>query len=225
MNGEAQAPDSFRLRDCALVAIATGRRAQNLRELRDILSDVHPGCIYYHFWGGLLRPRFQDREFNNDFASWARHGLHDAILAERLSVVDPTELVEMEDLRQELIDIIEERLDEHEHVPWAKADQQFEFIRSQIIIFNTELHLGRPEELATVVPNMSASSIFYHYIDARRRTEGGYDDFRAWLGGFSPKYDTLCAQLASIDPYFESLTELRRQLSDLFQNYFGGQSS
>ena len=48
----------FEINDCALVGIATGRRAQSLREMRDILLDIHPGSIYYHFWGGLLRPYF-----------------------------------------------------------------------------------------------------------------------------------------------------------------------
>ena len=60
----------FAIKDCALAHIATGRRAQTLRELRDILRDVHPGCIYHHFWGTLLRPQFSDREYNNDFAAW-----------------------------------------------------------------------------------------------------------------------------------------------------------
>jgi hypothetical protein len=66
----------FAIKDCDLIAIATGMRAQNLRELRDRLTVVHPGCIYYHFWGGLLRPKFTDPEYNNDFAAWVFYGLH-----------------------------------------------------------------------------------------------------------------------------------------------------
>ena len=62
-------PDSepFVIKDCALVQIAAGVRAQNVRELRDRLLTVHPGCIDYHFWGGLLRPSFDDPEYANDF--------------------------------------------------------------------------------------------------------------------------------------------------------------
>ena len=216
---------SFRVRDCALVAIATGDQAQNLRELRDHILNAHPGCIYYHFWGGLLRPRFVDREYNNDFAAWARHGLHDGPLAERLSVVDPTEYQNLEEIRQELIDIVEERLDEMEHVPWAKNDQRFQFLRSQIIVFNTDLHLSEPEQLATVVADMSPSSTFYHFIDARRRTDDSVDDFRAWLAGFAPDYDDLCDILADVDPFFQSLNDLRLQITLLFKDYFGGNGS
>ena len=50
--------EPFIVKDCALIAIATGIRAQNLRELRDRLRDIDLNCVYYHFWGGLLRPRF-----------------------------------------------------------------------------------------------------------------------------------------------------------------------
>ena len=83
---EQQNVSVFLIKDCALAAIATGLHAQNLRELRDHLTDIHLGCIYYHFWGGLLRPHFDDPEYNNDFASWARHALHDVPLAERLGI-------------------------------------------------------------------------------------------------------------------------------------------
>jgi len=65
----------FAVKDCALAAISTGQRAQNLKELRERLIGIHPGAVYYHFWGGALRPRFDDPEYNNDFASWARHAL------------------------------------------------------------------------------------------------------------------------------------------------------
>ena len=61
----------FSVRDCALVAIATGLRAQSLREFRDALLQAPQESVYYHFWGRLLRPRFDDTEFHNDFATWA----------------------------------------------------------------------------------------------------------------------------------------------------------
>jgi hypothetical protein len=211
---------SFAIKDCALAAIATGKRAQNLRELRDILQAIHPDSIYYHFWGGLLRPRFDDPEFNNDFAGWARHGLHDTRLAERLSVIDPTDFTELEELRQELLEVIEERLDETEWIPWSRVDQQFHFIRSQIVVFDTYKRIDTPQELALAVPNMSVGSIFYHFIDARRRTEDSVDDFEAWLAGFGTKYADLYNKIAAIDPYFISLSELRIQLVSLFNSYF-----
>lgn len=212
---------SFVIRDCALAAIATGQRAQNLRELRDHLVTVHPDSIYYHFWGGLLRPSFDDPEYNNDFAAWARHGLHDGALAERLGIIDPTDYADLEEIRAEVIEVIEERLDQSEHVPWAKADDQFAFIRSQIVVFNTHRVLKHPRELSESVRHMTLGSIFFHVIDARRRTWNRVDDFRNWLADLGPDYEALGAELAGIDPYFAGLAELRDQLADVFRRHLG----
>lgn len=54
--------DPFAAKDCALIAVATGEYVQTLRELKEKLAAIPTGCIYHHFWGGLLRPRFDDPE-------------------------------------------------------------------------------------------------------------------------------------------------------------------
>jgi len=213
--------EPFEIKDCALAAAATGHKAQNLKELRDSIETVMPGSIAYHFWAGKLRPRFDDPEFNNDFAAWSRHALHDKVLAERLGMIDPTSFDRFEEMKQELLDIIEERLDESEHIPWTSSDQQFHFITSQIVVFSSHRTIIDPKELVSLVPEMTSSSIFYHFIDARTRTFGHLDDFRAWLYGFEEKYRDLCDILASVDPFFSTLPELRQQLSLIFTDYFG----
>jgi hypothetical protein len=212
--------EPFEIKDCALAAIATGQKAQNLKELRDNIETVVPGSIAYHFWAGKLRPRFDDPEFNNDFAAWSRHALHDKVLAERLGMIDPTSFDRFEEMKQELLDIIEERLDESEHIPWASTDQQFHFITSQIVVFSTRRTIVEPAELRSIASEMTSSSIFYHFIDARRRTFGHMDDFRAWLYGFEERYRDLCDILSNVDPFFSTLPELRQQLCEIFLDYF-----
>lgn len=211
---------SFLIKDCALIAIATGKRAQNLRELKEHLQVVSPDSVYYHFWGGLLRPKFDDPEYHNDLAVWVRHGLHDKILAERLSLIVPTDFETIEDLRQELIEVIEERLDELDYPPWATHENQFEFIRAQIVIFDTHHEVQGPGDFVDMLPHMSVGSIFYHFIDARRRNESGIDDFRNWLRGLEDGYPVLCQHINEIDPYFSTLAQLRRRLTTVFKNYF-----
>ncbi len=215
----------FVLKDCALVAIATGRKAQNLRELRDNLQDIHQGSIYYHFWGGLLRPRFDDPQFNNDFAIWSHYKLHDDVLAERLGVVDPTDFPDLESLRQEIIEVIEERLEEIEQPAWVPVDRQFHFLRSQVVVFDTGIQIHSPEHLTEVIREMPLGSVFYHFIDARRRSPQGMDDFRAWLTDLPDACDELCTSLAGVDPYFTTLSELRKQLSNAFETFFRGTAS
>ena len=172
--------EPFHIKDCALAAIATGQRAQNLKELRYNIQQVESGSIEHHFWGGLLKPGFDDPEFNNDFASWVRHALHDKVLAERLGVLNPVDFPDVEELRKELIEVIEERLDSLEHIPWCEPDEQFYFITAQLVVFDTHKIITRPEELATavqynlnvpiIVPNNNA----YGMIKTQQRDQ--YDE-------------------------------------------------
>jgi hypothetical protein len=207
----------FAITDCAMLSIATGVSAENLRELRDRLGEVPESSIYYHFWGMRLRPRFEEPVYNNDFAHWAQEGLHDRRLAERLGVIDPPSFNDLSELRMELIDVIEERLEESELVPWAKPDEGFRFIRSILVVFDTGVRITRPEDLRDLLPSLSRSSLYYHFLDARRRSPEGEDDFRAWLASFGDRYDRLRGEIAMIDPYFSSLSELGRLLTGCFE--------
>jgi hypothetical protein len=221
-NPENAGADSqhFTLKDCALIAIATGKRAGTLKEFRDHITGLSVDSLYYHFWGGLLQPRFEEREYNNDFASWVRHSVHDGKLAEQLAVLDPTSFGDLLELRDHLLEYIEERLEESEYLQWSRASQPFEFIRSQIVVFDTHKRACHPSELAEFVPRMSPSSIFYHFIDARRRTDDKADDFRAWLRGFGDEFQPLIKELGGVDPYFGTLTQVREQVTTVFDKYF-----
>jgi hypothetical protein len=218
--GDMQKKYPFAVKDCALITIATGIKVQNLKEFAVALKDVPLGSIYHHFWGRLLRALFDEPEYNNDFASWASRGLHDKPLAEQLSMVIPTDYEDLEGLRQELMEVVERRLDESEYVPWSKADQQFHFLKSQIVIFDTGLRYDNPAELVPQISKLSTGSIYYHFIDARNRTEERHDDFSSWLNGFGNEFDELSKDLCSVDPYFSSLKEIRLIVSNIFQKFF-----
>ncbi len=212
--------EAFEVKDCALIAISTGEYAQTLRELREKVLSAPSNSIYYHFWGGLLRPRFDDPEFQNDFAIWASHSLHDKTLAERLALIDPSDYLDLEDLRREVVETIEIRLDESERLSLVTADHRFYFVRSQIIVIDTNRSVKTPKELARIVPGLSAGSIFYHYIDARRRPPYNKDDFSVWIASFGTDFQELVERIAEVDPYFTNLIELREELSAVMAAFF-----
>lgn len=206
--------------DCALIAIATGIKAQNLRELRDHVQTIHPGCLYHHFWGNLLNPRFDDPEFQNDFAVWTSRHMHELKISEKLSMVDPSIYKNIEDLRKEVLEIIEERLYQSEYIPWAKPGEEFHFIRSQVVVFDTGKSYNDPRDLINIIPTMSIGSIFYHFIDSRRRTAEGKNDLSVWLNSFGDKYKGLISELDNVDPYFTTLNDLRQEINHVFTDYF-----
>jgi hypothetical protein len=221
MNDQTQADTPrFVFKDCTLIAIATYKRAATLKEFRNHIETLSPDSLYYHFWGNLLLPHFEEPEYINDFASWVRHSLHDMKLAEQLAVLDPTLFSNAEELRYRLLEYIDDRLEESEYLQWLQASTRFEFIRSQIVVFDSRISVANPREMMELIPQMSTNSIFFHFIDARRRTENKIDDFRQWLSYFGETYQPLIECLSEIDPYFITLTQLRQQLEAAFQDYF-----
>lgn len=213
-------PSSFFVKDCALAAIATGIRAQSLIELRDKLSIVPISCIYYHFWGGRLRTSFEYREYHNDFSFWVHHVLHDEVLAERLEILDPTEYNTMEELRDDIIGIIDTRLEEVDTIAWIKGQNQFHFISSKIVVFETPHQVQEPHELVQVLPRMTSSSFFYHFIDSGRRITNRKDDISSWLESYQDKYLPLVNEIRKVDPYLISLSDLKNKLIQMVTEYF-----
>ncbi|KAB2832826.1 MAG: hypothetical protein F9K51_04455 [Candidatus Dadabacteria bacterium] len=203
---------AFELMDCALITLATGKQAMNLRELRDRIAEVDDSSLYYHFYENLLRPSFDDPEYRNDFALWARQGLNQPELAEKLMVLDPMGYHDLSELRQNLLDVVEDYLAEHEYVPWARFGQEFYFLTSRVVVFDTGKRFKTLEELAQLLPSLSTGSIFYHFIDAQRRPPLNMDDFSAWSMQWGEATAGLRQELAGVDYYFCTLPELRQRL-------------
>lgn len=215
----------FVVRDCAVIAIATARQANTVSELLDGIAASPPESLYYHFWTGLLQMRFGEREYNNDFAGWVAHQLHERRLAERLAVIDPTGFPDLEVLRGTLMDTIQSEIDVDARLLWLRATTPFDFIRSQIVTFDSGRRARTPEELAALLPELSVESLFYHFIDARRREPLGGDDFSLWLNNFDHAVRPLIDALAAIDYYFGSLEELRTTLARTFSRHLPGLES
>lgn len=167
-----------------------------------------------------MHPQFVHPQYHNDFASWVYYRLHDHVLAEQLSIIDPTEFADLEGLRQELLEIIEEELDSYEIVLWTKKEDRFHFLYSNIIVFDSSLIIAKPEDLAEGIKKLPPSSIFYHFIDARTRTPEKIDDFSLWLKTFGDQYSKLIENIQGVDPYFLSLTELKDELGHAIQRSF-----
>lgn len=203
----------FEIKDCALITrTGNGLPAMNLREFREGVYSCPVDSIYHHFCEVVLRPSFDDPEFHNDFARWARRALHDHVLAERLEILDPYDFATTAELRREILDIIDDRLSEISYIPWVDGQSSFHFLRATTVVFETGLSFENPKELGLAISKMTTSSLYYHFWEARRRTEAQIDDFSAWLDNFNGTYDPVKEAIGNIDFYFMSLRELQKRL-------------
>ncbi len=65
----------------------TGKKAKNLRELRQGIANVSQDSLFHHTCQYLLKGPVQ--EYTNDFAHWAGESLEERALSEHLSNIDP----------------------------------------------------------------------------------------------------------------------------------------
>ena len=207
--------DEFIVKDCLLLTRMSGLPpAFNLRELRDRITACSNDVLHHHFFETSLRATFDDPEYRNDFAVWAKEKLADRILAERLGIIDPYEIESITLLRQLVLDIIEDRLSElSPWVPAVRPGEEFFFMEAIVIAFETDQRIRRPSELADAIEEMTNGCIFFHFLEALRRPPVHMDDFTAWLQQFGSSGEPFARAISSIDFYFKSLPALRDELS------------
>jgi hypothetical protein len=205
---------------CSELIQILGLRADDERELAETLEEVSLDCIHYHTHGHFLRHGFVGAPYPNDFATWAAIQVRDRVLGERLGVVSPLDFATLEELREEILTIIDDHLSHLSIVPRVVFGEPFDFMQSRIVEVPTGATAGTLEEfragLATILP----SAIYFHTMEAPRRLARPETDFAAWLReGLG--LDRLAAAVNRVDPYAGSLERLRTELLRLLDAELG----
>ena len=206
----------FEVKDCALLTRMSGLPpAINLRELRERIAQCSENVLFHHFCETTLRGTFDNPDYRNDFAVWSKLYLGDRVLAERLGILDPYEFSSLGELRAATLEVIDERLGESTMIPWARPGDELYFMEATTVVFDTGIRISHPRELAAAIGAITGGSVYYHFLEARRRPPLGKDDFTAWLlenedGERNRRY---IDALSRIDFYFHTLVHLRRELA------------
>ncbi len=204
--------EDFIIQDCTLLSRTSNvPPAINLRELRDRIATCRQNVLYHHFCETPLVPSFDNPDYKNDFAVWALLHASDRVLAERLGIINPYIFTDLERLREEVVEILDERLSEIHTTPSCQDGKEFFFTEAVTVVFDTGLRVTSPENLPEAIGRMSNGSIYYHFLESRRRDPVGIDDFSAWLASFSDQ-ENWCRLLQKVDFFFFSLSELREEL-------------
>ena len=204
----------FEVKDCALLLRMSGLSpAGNLRELRERITGCSENVLFHHYCETTLRTTFDNPDYRNDFAVWAKLYLGDRVLAERLGILDPYTFRSLEELRAATLEVIDERLGESLMVPWARPGDELFFLESTTVVFDAGIRITQPSRLGAFIRKMTNGSAYYHYLEARRRPPFGKDDFTLWLMENEDANRPYILALASVDFYFHSLPHLRRDLA------------
>jgi hypothetical protein len=215
------AKDPFWFRECFLMPMPLGRKAINLRELLQVLREADESVLYYHLLQFRLAANQPVVEYPNDFALWAATALQDSKLAEKLSSFDPFEYDHMEQVREAMVDILEEYLWNLPSVPWARSGFEFHFCEASMVVIRSETPANTLKEFCQGLGTVGLDSVYYHFFEARRRLGMVHmDDFSYWVEtNFG--LPELVAAIRDIDGYFYTLKEIRETLLTLIHQHLG----
>ncbi len=216
-----RAGEPFAFADYSGLVVPTGYRAANLRELADLVRGATQDVLRHHLHRAFLHHRFGVWDFPNDFAKWAAHSLEDHALAEKLASLDAYGEGGLERAREELVDVIEEHLDTLPAAPLVRPGFEFYFASGLYLALPGDKEVATLEEMRAAIAQVPASSLFYHFHEARLRDgAAGLDDLSRWIEGqFGPS--PLVEALRDVDFELYSLEELRVRLLEIFDAHGG----
>jgi hypothetical protein len=199
----------FEFKQCVSISVLTGKKATNLTQLKELLSVASDESISHHTHQYFLSGHIF--EYTNGFAQWTGQSLGEKSLSERLSNIDPYEYTGINDLRQALMDLISERLNESPEPRDAMPGEEFYFGEAITLIFPVGIRVRNLAEFLIGIKYIDSSSIYYHFYEARMRLGAGMDDFSEWFLNALGNTD-LADKMKTVDPFMHTLEGIRAHI-------------
>ena len=185
--------------------------AMNLAELRDGLEKCSEGSIFYHTFQSLERHHFLTEGFSNDFAQWVLAALNYPVLAEQLAEPDIRGYLSLNDLRSDLLRIVDDYCKGHSEQIDRMAFEPFYFCESVEVTIPHTAEAWTLEDFRRELEHLGNQSFHYHFLVSRLRLGLRTNDFSVWfekeLG-----LPTLAQRTNHIDVYTNTVEGARARL-------------
>ncbi|MFH0810377.1 MAG: DUF5752 family protein [Pseudomonadota bacterium] len=208
---------AFQFYDCIPTVMPTGKWASNLREFLYLVREVEPSVIFHHVYQARLKQHFDLWEYPNDFAGWAADCLEDMVLAEKLASFNPYNYASVDEVRETVIETVEEHLWDKPTVPWVRPGFEFFFNDSKTVVIPTEVECTDLPGFLKALRQVPNGCIYFHFYEARLRLGNrDRDDFSYWIE-HNLRFPNLVRRIHNMDFYFLSLGEMKKRLIRLVE--------
>lgn len=208
----------FQFSSSASLEKLTGRRAENLKELLEIIKSCPSSSIFYHTFSAFRKMREVQAPYTNDFAVWIVRHLREEALAEKMMAIDLADYDTIEDLRACLVEIIEGYRNENGDVFQKKADEPFYLYDVVRFVYLTDKYAYDLASFRQLLNTISVDSLFYHFIESRLQTKLHTDDFSRWIEE-SLQNKNLAQKVRNIDINIYTLEELQARILEVIDEY------
>ena len=196
----------------------TGLRATTIAQLLDSIKQVPGSCIYHHTHRFLQQHQYLSPEPPNDFAYWVTEVLGEDELGEKLASIDTVQFSAIRSLRERIITVIGNHLDNNPSAgkKFAEEGEEFHFMKSVSFVIPTHYVANDLREFVEILKKITIDSIYFHMFEARLRLEKGNDDFSNWIAD-SIGNKELAKKISNLDPYTHTLEDLRKVLIETIE--------
>jgi hypothetical protein len=204
--GDSKMAEGFHFYTQHNLVYLLGLKARNPVELLDNIKKVPAASIYYHTHRFIQQHQYLSPEPPNDFALWLKDTLHLECLGEAFLDVDTVSFIELEDLRKELIRILENYISCGEYQTDSPRGQEFDFMSCKIFILPTPYTARDLSEFVEILRRISIHSLYFHMFEAPMRLMRHENDFSAWFKSLGE--EKLAEKTSHLDPYSITLVHL-----------------
>ena len=208
--------DSFEFKDCANIFKSTGKKAKNLHELRQLISEISEDSVFHHTYQYFLKGHML--EYTNDFAHWAGEALEERALAEQLSSIDPYIFNSINDVRKELIRVIDDYLNNFPEPRGVLKGNEFYSNETISLVFRVGVKVKNLAEFLVALEYIDAGCIYYHFYESRIRLGEWVDDFSMWIEHTLGKKE-LAEKIKMIDPFMLSIERIREHITEIVEEH------
>jgi len=130
--------------------------------------EVPLDSIYFHTHRRLSARAGLPARTPNDFATWAAIQVRDRVLGEKLGIIDPQDLSDLESLRTEVVSLIDDHLSQLGAVPRVIFGEPFYFMHPGAR-GPTGVKVRTLREFRDVLSTVDSSVVYLHVVEARGR--------------------------------------------------------
>jgi len=210
-------PELFYFKTSLRLIQLLGIKAKNLPELLNGIKTVPLSSIYYHTHRLLYQQLTLYPEPPNDFAYWVNHSLNIKALGELLASMNIIKFNDLQTLKDQFINIINEYIINKKPIAIAPEGQEFHFMDCQTFVLPTPYVASNIPEFLEALKKVSINSLYFHLIESRIRLKNGENDFSRWLKDIGETKAGL--EIGRLDFYTITLEGLRKKIIAILSKY------
>jgi len=190
----------------------TGIKVTSVRDFIQTLKIIDKYSIFYHMYVNIFNYHNLPVYYTNSFAHWFYKNNY-LLLAEKISIIDPLDYYDLEELRKDLVQTLESNynqiIDKHDLQP-------FYFIKADRCILECDRKATNLEEFIEGIKASSINSLFYHLVTSKIQNRTSVNDYTAWL--ISIGEAKKAEAINKLDLYAMNLYEIKKEIIKILES-------